>query len=184
MLLAVFPVPPLLYSFLGDLAINKGKAMKTTIRVLLCFGLMLFVTALWAAPPFEGTYSANGKNAKLAFLIAKKGDPFSGNPTTVLVFSEKDASKDPRADFHAQMGDLGDALVIRLMKDGDKWDVIGSEFAHSALKHSGASGTGIISVSDVTVANGEISGHLTTHANADLFDEPLAIDLRFHVKQP
>jgi hypothetical protein len=161
-----------------------GNAMKTTLRLLFFCGLAVFMTALWAAPPFEGTYSANGKNAKLAFLIAKKGDPFSGNPTTILIFSEKDASKDPRPDFHAQMGDLGDALVIRLMKDGDKWDVIGSEFAHSALKHSGASGTGIVGVSDVTVANGEISGHLTTHANADLFDEPLAIDLRFHVKQP
>jgi len=158
--------------------------MKTTIRILVGFGLMLFVTALSAASAFEGTYSANGKNAKLAFLIAKKGDPFSGKPTTLLVFSEKDASQDARPDFHAQMGDLGDALVIRLMKDGDNWDVIGSEFAHSALKHSGASATGIVSVKDVTVANGDISGRLTTHADADLFDEPLAIDLRFQVKQP
>jgi len=158
--------------------------MKTTIRMLLCCGLALFMTALWAAAPFEGTYSANGKSAKLAFLLAKKGEPFSGNPTTVLIFSEKDASKDPRPDFHAQMGDLGDALVIRLMQDGDKWTVIGSEFAHSALKHSGASGSGIVNATDVTVANGELSGHLATQPDADLFDEPLAIDLRFHVKQP
>jgi hypothetical protein len=160
---------------------NMGNAMKTTLRLLMCCGLALFVTPLWAAAAFEGTYSANGKNAKLVFLIAKKGDPFSGKPTTVLVFREKDASQDARPDFDAQMGDLGDALVIRLMKDGDKWDVIG-EFAHSALKHSGQR-RGIVSVSDVTVANGEISGHLTTHTDADLFDEPLAIDLRFHVKQ-
>jgi len=172
-----------LYAFAGDSITTAGNAMKPAIRLLICCVLALFMTALSAAP-FEGTYSANGNNAKLAFLVAKKGDPFSGNPTTILVFSEKDASKDPRPDFHAQMGDLGDALVIRLMKDGDKWDVIGSEFAHSALKHSGASGTGIVSVSDVTVANGEISGHLMTHPNADLFDEPLVVDLRFHLKQP
>ena len=70
--------------------------MKTTFRLLMCCGLALFVTALWAAAAFEGTYSANGKNAKLAFLIAKKGDPFSGKPTTLLVFSEKDASQDAR----------------------------------------------------------------------------------------
>ncbi|HSE13733.1 MAG TPA: hypothetical protein VLB69_13965 [Rudaea sp.] len=158
--------------------------MKTTIRILLCSSLVLFVTALWAAAAVEGTYSANGKAGKLVYALAKKGEPFSGKPTTVLVFSEKDASKDPRPDFHAQMGDLGDALVITLRQDGKEWDVIGSEFAHAALKHSGASGSGIVSVKDVAVANGEISGHLTTQPNADLFDEPLVIDLRFHVKQP
>jgi hypothetical protein len=156
--------------------------MKTAIRILLSSTLVVLVTALWAAAPVDGTYRANGKDAKLAYLLAKKGDPFSGKPTTVLIFSEKDASKDPRPDFHAQMGDLGDALVIRLMKDGDNWDVIGSEFAHAALKHSGASGTGIVSVKDVSAANGELSGHLT--ANTDLFGESLVIDLRFHVKQP
>ena len=43
---------------------------------------------------------------------------------------------------------------------------------------------GIVEAKEVTVVNGEISGHLTTHANADMFGEPLAIDLRFHVKQP
>ena len=46
------------------------------------------------------------------------------------------------------------------------------------------SGTGIVTIKDVTVANGEISGHLMTHPNADLFDEPLVVDLHFHVKQP
>jgi hypothetical protein len=157
--------------------------MKTT-RILLCSSLVLFATALWAAAPVEGTYSANGKDGKLVYALAKKSEPFSGKPVTLLILSEKDASKDPRPDFHAQMGDFGDALVIHLMKDGEEWDIIGSEFAHSALKHSGASGTGIVSVKDVTVANGEISGHLLTPPDSDMFGEPLVIDLRFHVKQP
>ena len=140
-------------------------------------------TAL-AAAPFDGKYVANGKEAKLAYVTAKKGEPFSGKPVTILIFSEKDASKDARADFHAQMGDLGDALVVHLSKGDDEWRVIGTEFAHSALKHSGASGSGIVSAKDVNVANGEISGHLVTAADADLFDEPLTVDLTFHVKQP
>ncbi|HET7063273.1 MAG TPA: hypothetical protein VFI49_03285 [Rudaea sp.] len=157
--------------------------MKTTIRILLCSSLVLFVTALWAAA-VEGTYSANGRDARLVYAFAKKGEPFSGKPVTLLIFSEQDASKDPRPEFQAQKGGFGDALVIHLMKDGNEWDIIGSEFAHSALKHSGVSGTGIVSIKDVTVANGEISGHLMTHANAELFDEPLVVDLQFHVKQP
>jgi len=157
--------------------------MNTTIRILLSCGLAWFATELWAAP-IEGTYSANGRDARLVYAFAKKGEPFSGKPVTLLIFSEQDASKDPRPDFHAQMGAFGDALVIHLMKDGSEWDVIGSEFSHTALKHSGVSGTGIVSVKDVTMTNGEISGHLMTHPNADLFDEPLVVDLHFHVKQP
>ena len=157
--------------------------MKTTIRMLLCSSLVLFANALWAAP-VEGTYSANGRDGKLVHAFAKKGEPFSGKPVTLLIFSEQDASKDPRPDFHAQMGAFGDAVVVHLMKDGNDWSVIGSEFAHTALKHSGVSGTGILNVKDVTVANGEISGHVMTHEKADLFDEPLVVDLRFHVKLP
>ena len=70
------------------------------------------------------------------------------------------------------------------MKDGDKWDVIGTELAHSASKHSGASATGVIKASDVSVANGEISGHFATRPGEDVFGEPLDVDLHFHVKQP
>jgi hypothetical protein len=145
---------------------------------------LVFAGIALAAAPFDGKYVANGKEAKLAYLSAKKGEPFSGKPVTILIFSEKDASKDARADFHAQMGDLGDALVVHLSKGDDEWRVIGTEFAHSALKHSGASGSGIVSAKDVSLANGEISGHLVTEPNADLFDEPLTVDLKFHIKQP
>ena len=102
----------------------------------------------------------------------------------MLIFSEKDASKDSRPDFHAQMGDFGDALVIRLRQDGDTWDVIGSELAHSALKHSGVSASGIINAKDVAVANGVLAGHLVTTAGADIFGEPIAIGLKFQVKMP
>lgn len=158
--------------------------MKSMIRSTLFFGLALCSGVAFAAAPFEGKYVANGKEAKLGFLLAKKDEPFSGKPVTQLIFSEKDASKDSSPAMHAQFGDLGDALVIRLQHDGDEWRVIGSEFAHSALKHSGASGSGIVSAKDIKVANGEISGHLMTDAGADLFGEPLVIDLKFHVKQP
>jgi len=157
---------------------NARRGVLSSFGFLFCAGIAL------AAAPFDGKYIANGKEARLAFLSAKKGEPFSDRPVTILIFSEKDASRDARADFHAQMGDLGDALVVHLSKADDEWRVIGTEFAHSALKHSGASGSGIVNVKDVSVANGELSGHLVTEPNADLFDEPLAVDLRFHVRQP
>jgi hypothetical protein len=159
-------------------------AMKGTMRVLSSAVLLVLSASASAAVPFEGKFSANGKDAKLAFLMARKGDPFSGKPVTVLIFSEKDASKDKRPDFAAQMGDFGDALVIRLSGDGKAWNVIGSELTHSALKHSGVSASGMIDVKDVSIANGEISGRLLTAPKADIFGEPVAIDLKFHVRQP
>jgi hypothetical protein len=157
--------------------------MKSFIRVLL-FGCLVLPALALAAAPFEGSYKANGKDAKLAYLTARKGDAFAGHPVTILVFSEKDPGNEKDPGFKAQMGDLGDALVVHLSKDGEEWDIIGTEFAHAALKHSGASGTGILSVKDVKLAAGELSGHLFTKPGSDLFDEPLAIDLKFHVKQP
>jgi hypothetical protein len=158
--------------------------MKLSMGLLAGAALALASTLVAAAAPFQGTYQANGKDAKLAFLTAHKGEPFSGKPVTILIFSEKDASKDKRPDFHAQMGDFGDALVVHLRQDGATWDVIGTEFAHAALKHSGASGTGLVNVKDVKVAGGELSGHLATSPGSDLFGEPLSVDLTFHVKQP
>ena len=154
------------------------KASIAFASLALCAGLAV------AAGPVEGTFKANGKDAKLSYVVAIKGDPFSGNPTVTVVFSEKDASKDAKPDMHAQFGDLGDALVVHLMNENGKYSVIGSEFSHSALKHSGASASGIIDVKDAAVANGELSGHVVTAADAAIFSEPIAIDLRFHVKQP
>ncbi len=155
--------------------------MKTSIAfasLVLCAGLAV------AAGPVEGTFKANGKDAKLGYVVARKGDAFSGNPTVTLVFSEKDASKDPKPDMHAQFGDLGDALVIHLMNENGKYTVIGSEFAHSALKHSGASASGVVDIKDAASANGELSGHLVTGPDAKIFSEPIVVDLKFRVKQP
>ena len=157
--------------------------MKSS-RVLAGICLAMFSAAALGAAPVEGTFKANGKDARLSNVVARKGDPFSGNPTVTLVFSEKDASKEAKPDMRAMFGDLGDALVIHLMNEGGKYTVIGSEFTHSALKHSGASASGVVDIKDAVVANGELSGHLATGPDAKIFDEPIAIDLRFHVKQP
>jgi len=158
--------------------------MGAMTRWILFVVLALFAGSAIAAAPVEGVYRANGKDARLTHAVALKSEPFSGKPTTKLIFSEKQAGSDAHADFHAQMGNFGDALVVTLMKDDDGWRVIGTEFAHAALKHSGASGTGIVEAKDVSVANGEISGHLLAAKDADLLGEPLVIDLHFHVKQP
>jgi hypothetical protein len=155
-------------------------------KIVCCCGFALFAVTAIAAAPFEGHYRADGKDAKLNFVTAAKDEPFFGTPVTLIVFSEKEAPKgdDKHLDMYAQSGKLGDAIAVKLMKEKDEWSVIGTELAHSASKHSGASASGIIDVKDVSVANGEISGHFMTRPKEDVFGEPIDVDLKFHVKQP
>ncbi|MGA9335388.1 MAG: hypothetical protein WBV39_14005 [Rudaea sp.] len=158
--------------------------MPRTIRFAVLGLLVLASADLFAATPFHGTFSANGKSSKLNHLVALKGKPFDNKPVIQLVFSEKDASHDPDAPMDAQFGNLGDALSIRVSGSGTDWNVIGCEPWHSALKHSGSSNSGLVWVNDVKINGGFISGHLYTRPGATVFDEPVQIDLRFHVKQP
>lgn len=158
--------------------------MNVTSRFLATAALVVSscVALAAAAAAVQGSFKANDKDATLTYALANKSEPWGDHPVIQLVLSEKDASASKRPNFEAQMGRYGAALVVTLTSDA--WDVIGTEFAHPALKHSGASGTGILKVKDVTTSNGEISGHLVTNDNADLFGEPVVIDLTFRVKQP
>jgi hypothetical protein len=101
-----------------------------------------------------------------------------------VVLSQKDASKDARADFSAQMGDLGSALVITLARGDKGYAVVGAQFAHPDLKRSGASSAGLVETRDVVVSAGELSGRVVSIADAMLFDEPIEIDLKFKAKVP
>ena len=154
--------------------------MKFFMR-LLTFLLVMIASIASAASPVAGTYKANGQDAKLTFALAYPSEEFSGNPTTQLVFSEQDASADKRPDISALFGKFGSALVVKLMKDGDSYSVIGCEFGHQGLKHAGASAIGIVEAKDVKVTGGRISGHLVTAPDADIFDEPIVVDLKFDV---
>jgi hypothetical protein len=153
--------------------------MKFAIRSFLLLIIAIFASTSWAGSSVEGTYKANGQDAKLAYALAFPGEPFSGKPTTELIFTEQDASADENPGFHAVFGDFGSALSIKLMKDDDGYTVIGCEFGHKGLKHMGASATGVVDASDIKMTDGRISGHLTTKPGADIFDEPVAVDLKF-----
>jgi hypothetical protein len=56
----------------------------------------------------------NDKPAALTQVTAHKGDPESGKPVTVLVFTTKDQAGDPKAAFNALFGKFGDALVAKV----------------------------------------------------------------------
>ena len=80
-------------------------------------------------PSVSGVFKGNGKEAKLAHVSARWGEPFSGKPGIVLVFTEKDHSKDKKPDMNAAFGRFGSALIISLHEDGS---IYGCQVVHSA----------------------------------------------------
>jgi hypothetical protein len=65
-------------------------------------------------PTVTGTFKGNGKDAKLAFVSARWTEPFDNKPGILLLFSERDHSKDKKPDNGAMFGKYGDALIISL----------------------------------------------------------------------
>ncbi len=127
-------------------------------------------------PSVTGTFKGNGKEAKLAFVSAHWREPFSDKPSMVLVFTEKDHSKDKKPDFDAGFGKFGSALIVSLHEDGD---IFGCEVVHSALQHKNFSSVGRIKTNDFEYADGKVQGELTTDGPADVFGETWEVNLKF-----
>ena len=127
-------------------------------------------------PSVTGVFKGNGKDAKLASVSAHWREPFSDKPSMVLVFTEKDHSKDKKPDFSAGFGKFGSALVVSLHEDGD---IFGCEVAHSALKHQNFSSIGKIRTNDFEYADGQVKGELTTDGPDDIFGETWEVNVKF-----
>ena len=147
--------------------------------------LALVPAAALAAQPIDGHYQANGKDGKLAYLLAQKGEAFHDMPTDVLIFSEKDASHDADPVADARKGDLGDALVVTVVQAPWGWDTLSGYLYHAGLSDTHRADTaGVIKLKDAAVANGEIHGHLVTDAGEKVGDQRIDIDLKFQAKLP
>jgi len=131
-------------------------------------------------PPVSGVYKANGKEAKLAYVSTKKGEPFGDKPTIVMVLTEKDHSKGKKPDFDAVFGKYGSALIITIYEDGQ---IVGCEVAHTALKH-GFSSVGIIKMSDFTLKDGKMQGKLSTGGEHEFFGDKWEVDIKFQAPAP
>jgi hypothetical protein len=127
-------------------------------------------------PTVTGTFKGNGKDAKLTSVSARWGEPFSGKPGIVLVFTEKDHSKDKKPDFNAAFGKFGSALIISLHEDGG---IYGCQVVHSAHQKQGFTSIGNIEATDITYADGKVEGELTTHGQVDTFGETWEVNLKF-----
>jgi hypothetical protein len=127
-------------------------------------------------PTVTGIFKGNGKDAKLAYVSAHWREPFGDKPSIVLVFTEKDHSKDKKPDFNAGFGKFGSALIVSLYEDGD---IFGCEVAHTALKHQNFSSIGKINTNDFEYADGQVKGELATDGAADVFGETWEVNIKF-----
>jgi hypothetical protein len=133
--------------------------------------------------PVSGTFKAVGKPAALTEVKAYKGEPESGKPVTVLVFSSKDQGADAKAPEDALFNKFGDALVVKLFADGSVYSV---DVVHSALDAPGGSAQlfGVVKMTDFANSGGQISGHISTGGDTDIHGQSVNIDLSFHTQAP
>jgi len=129
-------------------------------------------------PTVTGMFKGNGKEAKIAYVSARWGEPFSGKAGMVLVFTEKDHSQNKKPDFDAAFGKFGSALIISVFEDGN---IFGCQVVHSAHKKQGFSSTGQIRTNNFKFEEGKVEGELVTDGQLDTFGETWEVNLKFVV---
>jgi len=149
-------------------------------RPVAAFGKGILVTPA-EDPPVSGVFKGNGQEAKLAYVSASKGEPFADKPTIVIVFTEKDHSKDKKPRTGAMFGKYGSALIITVYEDGK---IVGCQVAHAAHQKGTFNSIGTIKMSDFKLEGGKIQGKLSTGGEAETFGQKWEVDLKFQAKAP
>jgi hypothetical protein len=127
-------------------------------------------------PTVTGMFKGNGKEAKIAFVSARWGEPFSDKASIVLVFTEKDHSKVKKPEFDAAFGKFGCALIISLHEDGG---IFGCQVVHSAHKKQGFSSIGQIRTDNFKFEDGKVEGGLVTDSELEFFGDTWEVNLKF-----
>ena len=127
-------------------------------------------------PSVTGIFKGNGKDAKLAYVSAHWREPFGDKPSIVLVFTERDHSKDKKPDFNAAFGKFGSALIISLHDDGG---IFGCQVVHTAHQKQGFTSIGQIKTNNFQYADGKVQGELTTDGQDEVFGETWEVNVQF-----
>ena len=127
-------------------------------------------------PTVTGMFKGNGNEAKIAYVSAYWDEPFSGKQSIVLVFTEKDHSKDKKPKFNASFSKFGSALIISLHEDGG---IFGCQVVHSAHKKQGFSSIGQIRTNNFKYEEGKVEGELLTDKELEFFGDTWEVNLKF-----
>src|SRR5262249_42903650 len=114
--------------------------------------------------------------AKLAFVTARPGEPFAGKPSILLVFTEKNQSKEKQPEVKAARGELGSALVISLTEGGR---IFGCQVIHSAHGKIPFNAIGSIRTSCVEGGDGRVEGEIQTDGEVKTSGKTWEVDLKF-----
>jgi hypothetical protein len=160
--------------------------VRPRATALIAIVLALIVTlpaGASAQSKLTGVYKGNGKPAALTQVVAYKGEPESGKPVTVLVFSTKSQTGSAKPAFDALFGKFGDALVVKIDSDGK---VVSLDLIDSKLDSPGGSIQvfGVLKMTDFKMADGKISGHLTSGGPSQVRDQNWEVDITFETKAP
>ena len=149
----------------------------------LALGMLILAAQAASAgdAPVSGLYKGNGKEAKLAYAIARNGEPYLDKPTIVIVLSEKDPAAERNPSTAAIFGKLGSALVLTIKEDGK---IIGCEVAHAAHEKGTFSALGVMKTSDFKLADGKVHGKFSTGGEVKTFGQTWEVDLELNVKAP
>lgn len=148
---------------------------------------LLFLALAWAGAAGEaalsGTFSVAGKAAVLKHAGAYKGDPESGKPVTVLVFTAKDPGKSAKPASDALFGEFGDAIVVKVFDDGK---IYSAELVHAGFNLPNNTltllGNREVGIKDFKNADGAISGTLTSDGAKDARGQKWEVALTFKTK--
>ena len=127
-------------------------------------------------PTVTGTFVGNGKEGKLNYVSARWTEPFDNKPGILLLFTEKDHSKERKPDTDAMFGKFGNALIVSLHEDGS---IYSCQVVHNGMKNKGFSSSGSIEATPFTYENGKVEGEITTNGAVDTFDEKWEVKLKF-----
>lgn len=107
----------------------------------------------------KGTFNGDGKPGNLAFVSAYKGGPHADKGTIVLVFTEKDHSKEASPEMKAATGNFGSALIVTVNAAGE---IVTYDVAHEAHTKKPFTSSGTLKLTDFKNEGGNVQGKLST----------------------
>lgn len=128
-----------------------------------------------------GKFLGDGKDGKIQYLVVQTREAFSDQAAIRLVFTEKNPASSNKPDFDAAFKKLGSALMLSVFKDGN---IFGCEVAHTAHEKSPFTALGEIKITDFTVTETQVSGHVITPGELEAFGQRWQVDLTFSAPLP
>ena len=135
-----------------------------------------------AGAEVKGTLTGDGKPATLAFVSTHKGPTLEDKQTVMLVFTEKDHSKEKTPQMKASLGNFGSAIIITIFPDNGK--IVGCEVAHTAHQMKPFSSLGSLDMTNFKNDAGQLSGRIATTSKVETFKQAWEVDLTFQAKAP